>query len=62
MWQSFLTSFNCRTFFFEDTWYSSAKLKLYTDAAGALGFGAVLAVDGAMGNSPITGYIKTLPY
>ena len=38
LWQSFLSNFNGRTFFLEDTWSSSDKLQLYTDAAGALGF------------------------
>ena len=52
IWQSFLTSFNGRTFFLEDTWYSSDKLKLYTDAAGALGFGAVFGSRWCYGKWP----------
>ena len=41
VWQTFLASFNSRSFFLEDSWYSSEKLNLYTDGAGTLGFGAV---------------------
>ena len=52
IWQSFLTSFNGRTFFLEDTWYSSDKLQLYTDAAGALGFGAVFLSRWCYGKLP----------
>ena len=52
IWQSFLTSFNGRTFFLEDTWYSSDKLKCYTDAAGALGFGAVFGSRWCYGKWP----------
>lgn len=52
IWQSFLTSFNGRTFFLEDTWYSSDKLQLYTDAAGALGFGAVFGSRWCYGKWP----------
>ena len=40
VWQTFLASFNGRSFFLEDSWYSSEKLNLYTDGAGTLGFGA----------------------
>ena len=34
VWQSFLTGFNGKSFFLEDTWYSSEKLNLFTDASG----------------------------
>lgn len=36
----------------EDTWYSSDKLQLYTDAAGALGFGAVFLSRWCYGKLP----------
>ena len=41
VWQSFLSHFNGRSLFLEETWYSSLKLDLYTDTSGALGFGAI---------------------
>ena len=53
VWQSFLSNFNGRSFFLEETWYSSSKLDLYTDA---------LVVGGVMGNGPQLGPIVTLPY
>ena len=52
LWQSFLTNFNVRTFFLEDTWSSSNKLQLYTDAAGALGFGAAFGSKWCYGKWP----------
>ena len=36
IWQSFLSNFDGRSFFLEETWYFSSKLDLYTDAWGAL--------------------------
>ena len=41
VWQSFLSSFNGRSFFLTDQWTNSHQLELYTDASGALGYGAV---------------------
>ena len=41
VWLSFLTEFNGRSFFIDDFWQNSSKLSLYTDASGALGFGAI---------------------
>ena len=41
VWQSFLSHFNGRSLFLEETWYSSSKLDLYTDTSGALGVGAI---------------------
>ena len=52
LWQSFLTSFNGRSFFLEDVWDSSDKLELYTDAAGSLGFGAVFGRKWCYGKWP----------
>ena len=54
LWQSFLTSFNGRSFFLEDSWHSSDKLELYTDAAGSLGFGAVFGSKWCYGKWPVT--------
>ena len=39
LWLSFLSNFNGKSFFLEDTWLNSPKLGLFTDASGALGFG-----------------------
>ena len=52
LWQSFLTGFNGRSFFLKDFWDSSDKLKLYTDAAGSLGFGAVFGSKWCYGKWP----------
>ena len=52
LWQYFLSNFNGRTFFLEAAWSSSDKLQLYTDAAGALGFGAVFSSNWCYGKWP----------
>jgi len=52
LWQSFLTNFHGRTFFLEDTWSSSDNFQLYTDAAAALGFGAVFGSKSCYGKWP----------
>ena len=52
VWQSFLTGFNGKSFFLEDTWYSSEKLNLFTDASGSLGFGAVFGSKWCYGPWP----------
>ena len=39
LWLSFLSNFNGKSFFLEDTWLNSPKLGQFTDASGALGFG-----------------------
>ena len=54
VWQSFLSNFNGRCFFLEETWYSSSKLDLYTDASGALGFGAIFGSRWCYGKWPAT--------
>lgn len=41
IWLRFLKNFNGRSFFLEDVWETSDTLKLNTDSAGSLGFGAV---------------------
>ena len=41
LWLTFLEDYNGRSFFLDYVWLSSAKLHLYTDAAGSLGYGAV---------------------
>ena len=52
VWQSFLANFNGRSFFMEETWYSSTKLDLYNDALGALGFGAIFGSKWCFGKWP----------
>ena len=54
VWQSFPCNFNGKSFFLEDDWYSSSKLNLYTDASGALGFGAVFGFKRCYGKWPDT--------
>ena len=41
LWLTFLESYNGKSFFLNYIWLSSAKLHLYTDASGSLGYGAV---------------------
>ena len=41
LWLTSLESYNGKSFFLDYIWLSSAKLHLYTDAAGLLGYGAV---------------------
>lgn len=41
VWKTFLEQFNGRTFFLEERWSHSTQFKLYTDAAGSKGYGAI---------------------
>jgi hypothetical protein len=41
VWLHFLRDFNGRTFFLDEPWQVSPPLKLYTDAAGSKGYGAL---------------------
>ena len=41
IWQTFLSSFNGKSLFLDDHWRNNQKLNLYTDASGAIGFGAI---------------------
>ena len=41
VWLTFLSAFNGVYFFRNEVWENSIKLKLFTDAAGSLGFGAI---------------------
>ena len=52
VWLSFLTEFNGRSFFIDDVWQNSSKLSLYTDASGALGFGAIFGSRWCYGKWP----------
>jgi len=42
-----------KSFSLEDNWLSSPKLNLFTDASGALGFGAVFGSHWCYGEWPI---------
>ena len=52
LWLTFLESYNGRSFFLDYIWLSSAKLHLYTDAAGSLGYGAVFGSHWFFGKWP----------
>ena len=52
LWLSFLSNFNGKSFFLEDTWLNSSKLNLFTDASGALGFGAIFGSHWCYGKWP----------
>ncbi|XP_062586589.1 uncharacterized protein LOC134248181 isoform X1 [Saccostrea cucullata] len=41
-WETFIDNFNGKSIFLDDQWQNSQKLHLYTDAAGSLGYGAIL--------------------
>jgi hypothetical protein len=52
IWQTFLSSFNGRSLFLDDTWSNNHKLNLYTDASGAIGFGALFGREWCHGKWP----------
>lgn len=52
VWQQFLSGFNGRSFFLSVDWANSHHLKLYTDASGAIGFGAVFGGHWCYGEWP----------
>jgi len=41
VWQQFFQQYNGKSFFLSDIWHDSISLQLFTDASGALGYGAV---------------------
>jgi hypothetical protein len=52
VWLSFLSEYNCKSFFLADNWSNSHKLSLYTDAAGSVGFGAIFGNNWCYGRWP----------
>ena len=52
IWLAFLSEFNGRCFFLNDVWKDSNTLNLYTDAAGALGYGAIFGTHWCYGKWP----------
>ena len=58
-----LFNFNGKSFFMEDRWLHSPKLNLFTDASGAIGFGAIFGPHWCYGkwptNSPVGSYLES---
>ena len=52
LWITLLESYHGKSFFLDYNWLSSAKLHLYTDAAGSLGYGAVFGSHWLYGQWP----------
>ena len=52
IWHSFLSGFNGKSFFVNDNWINSTKLNLFTDASGAIGFGAIFGKHWCYGKWP----------
>ena len=52
VWLTFLSDFNGCSFFMHEGWLTSSTLHLYTDALGALGFGAVFGDQWCYGEWP----------
>ena len=52
VWLSFMQEFNGKYFFLNEVWSNSIKLKLFTDAAGSLGFGAIFGSEWCNGKWP----------
>ena len=53
VWQDFLVAYNGVSMFHDDRWYNSKYLNLYTDASGALGFGAIFGSKWCYGAWPV---------
>ena len=52
VWLTFLSDFNGCSFFMHEGWLTSSTLHLYTDASGALGFGAVFGEQWCYSDGP----------
>lgn len=52
-WEVFLQHFNGKSFFLSDSWETSVNLSLFTDAAGGLGYGAILGKKWFYGEWPV---------
>lgn len=52
IWETFLASFNGRSFFLEEVWSTSYNLKFYTDAAQSSGYGILFGKHWAYGTWP----------
>ena len=51
-WQQFFQDYNGKSFFLNEKWDNSLSLQLFTDAAGAHGFGAVFGSHWCYGEWP----------
>ena len=51
-WQQFFQEYNGKSFFLNKKWENSVSLQLFTDAAGAHGFGAVFGSHWCYGEWP----------
>ena len=60
IWQEFLLKFNGRSFFLEDWWLCSQHLRLFTEASGSLGFGAIFGDKWCYGEWPSNWKGKTI--
>ena len=54
VWLTFLSEFNGISFFIDENWQNSAKLELFIDASGAIGFGAIFCAEWCNGLWPET--------
>ena len=52
VWLNFLRSYNGKSFFLGSRWYTSKTLKLFTDAAGSLGYAAIFGKHWFFGEWP----------
>ena len=62
VWNDFLTEFNGRSIFLSDQWCNSHQLKLYTDASGALGFGAIFGNHWCYGEWPASWHGRNIAF
>ena len=60
IWQEFVLKFNDRSFFLEDWWLCSQHLRLFTEASGSLGFGAIFGDKCCYGEWPSNWKGKTI--
>lgn len=45
MWSTFIENYNGKSLILQNSWLSSDKVLLFSDASGALGFSAVLGTE-----------------
>ena len=62
VWQNFLNNFNGRSVFLSDQWFNSHQLKLYTDASGAIGYGAIFGNNWCHGEWPVSWLGKNIAF
>lgn len=52
VWKTFFDGYNCRSFFHDEQWLSSDHIRLFTDASGGLGYGAICGTHWFSGRWP----------